>query len=590
MSRDPEIVEIRREALEGLLARTETRLDPEDHALVKRLVESLDNVTRLVRERGTTIARLRRLFGLASSEKTADVLSKPGAGGGSDSPGSSGQDAADRAGAAGAPSPGASDTEAAQVLAGTEGPANKAKGHGRVPASDYPDASHIKVAHESLRPGHACPSCDRGTLYPLKEPARILRIVGQAPLVAVCWDCERIRCSACGEVFTAPAPEEAAGEKHTETAASMMALLRYGAGMPLNRLAHLQRDLATPVPASTQWDIARERSDLVRPVFEELCRQAAQGEVVHNDDTYVRILEFMGKRRAELLRRGELPDPDRTGLFTTAVVSRTHDGKAITLFLTGRKHAGENLGDVLGRRAAGLPPPILMSDALDRNLPKGHAVVESNCLAHGRRHIVDEAANFPAECRYLLEALGKVFQVEDRCRKQGLSPEARLRLHQSESGPIMDDLEKWMTAELDDKRVEPNSGLGQAINYLLKRWDKLTLFLRAPGAPLENNICERALKKAIRHRNNSLFYKTQRGARVGDIWMSLIHTAEINGDNPFHYLTVLQRHTKAVAASPADWLPWNYRDTLADLVAASRPPTSGAGGAALALTPASDPA
>jgi hypothetical protein len=585
MAQAPEIVEIRREVLEGLLVRTETRLDPEDHALVKSLVESLENVTRLVRERGTTIARLRRLFGLASSEKTADVLGKPGAEGGSAPPGPLGQDAADRAAAAGTPPAGSSEAATPSATAGSEGSAKKkAKGHGRVPASDYPDARHIKVAHESLRTGQACPSCDRGTLYPLKEPARILRIVGQAPLVAVCWDCERIRCSACGEVFTAPAPEEANGEKHTETAASMMALLRYGAGLPLNRLAHLQRDLATPVPASTQWEIARARSDLVRPIFEELGRQAAQGDVVHNDDTYVRILEFMGKRRAQLLRKGELPDPDRTGLFTTAIVSRTRDGKPVALFLTGRKHAGENLDDVLRERVAGLPPPILMSDALDRNVPKGHAVVESNCLAHGRRHIVDEALNFPAECRHLLETLGKVFEVEDRCRRQGLSPDERLRLHQSESGPIMDDLEKWMTAELVERRVEPNSGLGQAMNYLLKRWDKLTLFLRVPGAPLENNICERALKKAIRHRNNSLFYKTQRGARVGDIWMSLIHTAEINGENPFHYLTALQRH--AVAVNPAVWLPWNYRDTLAALDAAP-PPTSGAG---TVLTPASGPA
>lgn len=576
MTRDPEIVvEVRREDLEGLLARTKTQLSAEDHALVKGLVESLENVTRLVRERGTTIARLRRLFGLASSEKTADVLGKPGAEGGGAAP--SGQSGGG-AGAGDAASPDPSDAAAAQAAAGPEGgSAKKVKGHGRVPASGYPDANHIKVTHASLRAGEPCPACAKGTLFALKEPARILRIIGQAPLVAVCWDCERIRCSACGGVFTASAPEEARGQKHTETAASMMAILRYGAGMPLNRLAHLQRDLATPVPASTQWGIARERSDLVRPVFEALCRQAAQGEVVHNDDTYVRILEFMGKRRAKLLRRGELPDPDRTGLFTTAVVSRIRNGKTVALFLTGRKHAGENLGDVLRERAAGLPPPILMSDALDRNVPDGHAVVESNCLAHGRRHVVDEAANFPAECRHLLEALGKVFEVDDRCRRQGLSPDERLRLHQSESGPVMDDLAKWMTAALADKRIEPNSGLGQAMTYLLKRWDKLTLFLRVPGAPVENNICERALKKAIRHRNNSLFYKTQRGARVGDIWMSLIHTAEINRQNPFHYLTALQLHAKDVAASPADWLPWNYRDALAALDAEPRPPPSSAG-------------
>jgi transposase len=444
-----------------------------------------------------------------------------------------------------------------------------------VPASNYPDARHIPVRHEHLHAAQGCPACTRGTLYELAEPMRLLRIVGRSPLGADCWDCQRLRCSACGLVFTAKAPPEAQGPKYTESAAAMMVLLRYGTGVPLNRLDHLQRDLRVPVPASTQWDVARERIAEVQPVFEELRRRAAQGEVVHNDDTTARILEFMGRRRAELLAKGELPDPERTGLFTTSIISKTAEGHSIALFSTGRKHAGENLADVLGERDADLPVPILMCDALDRNVPEGHPVIEANCMAHGRRHVVDEVANFPSECAHLLKTLRKVFRVDSRCRAEGLSPEARLAVHQRESGPVLDDLQKWMTALLEGKRIEPNSGLGQALIYLLKRWSKLTLFLRVPGAPLENNICERALKHAIRHRKNSLFYKTQRGACVGDIWMTLIHTATLSGENPFHYLTVLQRHAKAVAERSRDWLPWNYRVTLAALEAG---PRSGHGG------------
>ena len=113
--------------------------------------------------------------------------------------------------------------------------------------------------------------------------------------------------------------------------------------------------------------------------------------------------------------------------------------------------------------------------------------------------------------------------------------------------------------------MEPNSGLGVAYRYMLNRWDKLTLFLRLAGVPLDNNLCERALKKAIRHRRNSLFYRTQRGADVGDMFMSLIHTAELRGENPFLYMTQVLRHAKAVADNPADWLPWTYRATLARL-------------------------
>jgi hypothetical protein len=98
---------------------------------------------------------------------------------------------------------------------------------------------------------------------------------------------------------------------------------------------------------------------------------------------------------------------------------------------------------------------------------------------------------------------------------------------------------------------------------MLKHWERLTLFLRKAGAPLDNNVCERALKKAILHRKNALFYKTQNGARVGDLFMSLIYTCQLNDANPFDYLTVLQQHADQLAASPERWLPWNYRNALA---------------------------
>jgi hypothetical protein len=162
----------------------------------------------------------------------------------------------------------------------------------------------------------------------------------------------------------------------------------------------------------------------------------------------------------------------------------------------------------------------------------------------------------------VLETLGEVYAHDAQARRDGLSPDARLAFHQAHSRPVMEQLQTWLQAQLDDRIVEPNSGLGQAITYLLKYWDRLTLFLRQAGAPLDNSICERALKKAILHRKNSLFYRTENGAAVGDLFMSLIHTAELCGANPFDYLTQLQRHTDVLAHDPAAWMPWNYRKTL----------------------------
>jgi transposase len=122
-----------------------------------------------------------------------------------------------------------------------------------------------------------------------------------------------------------------------------------------------------------------------------------------------------------------------------------------------------------------------------------------------------------------------------------------------------------MEAQLAERKTEPNSGLGKAIRYMLRHWLPLTLFLREPGAPVDNNLVERILKKAILHRRNSLFYKTLNGARVGDLFMSLIHTCELNGANPFDYLTELQRHAEELKQRPSEWMPWNYRETLAQL-------------------------
>jgi len=182
--------------------------------------------------------------------------------------------------------------------------------------------------------------------------------------------------------------------------------------------------------------------------------------------------------------------------------------------------------------------------------------------AHARRRFVQVTPNFPQECRFVLETLGEVYRYDAEAKERGLLPEARLRFHQEHSEPVMKQLHAWFLAQFEEKRVEPNSGLGEAITYCLKHWERLTLFLRQAGAPLDSNIVERALKKCILHRKNSLFYKTENGAEVGDLYMSLIHACELNNANPFDYLTELQKHADELAQNPAAWMPWNYRQTL----------------------------
>jgi hypothetical protein len=300
---------------------------------------------------------------------------------------------------------------------------------------------------------------------------------------------------------------------------------------------------------------------LIAPAYEELIRQAAQGDVVYNDDTTVKILELMGQRAKNTPPSDDEHDPDRTGLFTSGVVA-TLAGIRMALFFSGRQHAGENLSDVLKHRAAELESPMQMCDGLARNLPQELDTILANCLAHGRRNFVELYDRFPEECRHVIKAF-KVIYHNDKVACEGEMPaEARLAYHQTQSKPTMDDLQAWLQRQLDEKLVEPNSALGEAINYLLNRWEPLTLFLRKSGAPLDNNICERALKKAILHRKNSMFYKTRNGAHVGDMYMSLIYTCELSGANAFDYLNQLQLGAADAAKYPDRWLPWNYRDNV----------------------------
>lgn len=321
-------------------------------------------------------------------------------------------------------------------------------GHGRNGAAAFAGAIRVSIPHATLQPGHACLECGQGKVYRQKDPATLVRIVGRAPLQTTVFEMDRLRCNACGQVFTAVAPEAAGGDKYDATAVAMIALLKYGTGVPFKRLEKLEGQLAMPLPAATQWELMAATAKLLWYVLEELIRQAAQGSILHNDDTGMRVLRIIREAGDK-----------RTGIFTSGIVALVGIHK-IALFFTGTKHAGENIVEVLKRRAQELPAPIQMCDALARNAPKppGVRTLLANCLAHGRRQIVEVAENFPEQCRYVLEILGGVYR---------------------------------------------------------------------------------------------------------DLFMSLIHTCELNGANPFHYLTELLRHAEELTQKPSLWMPWNYRETLA---------------------------
>ncbi|MCP5516539.1 MAG: IS66 family transposase [Verrucomicrobiales bacterium] len=505
------------EQREAFLAAIRPLLPPEQFEFVQAMVEAFPQIKQLLEGKNLSIARLRQVLFGAATEKTATVCP---------------------------PAPSASNPKGQ----------GKRRGHGRRPARAYTGARRQTVRHPRLRPGDQCPECGKGRLRRQPQPAPVVRVEAQPPFPATVFEKEVLRCNLCGKTFTAPTPPEAGESKYAPEVGVLVSLLRYGSGMPHYRLEKLQASLGVPLPAATQWERVAEVARLVQPVGDHLKWLAAQAPGVHNDDTPMRVGQLRQQIQSETA-------PERTGIFTTGILASFSE-HPIALFFTGRQHAGENLEDILSQRAEGLPPPWQMADGLSRNRPKSAPTLEGCCLSHGRRGLVQVADDFPEEVRRGLESVRAIYRFEALAKQQRLDPVARLRFHQTHSQPLMEALKAWLDEQIEGHRVEPNSTLGEAIGFMRRHWGPLTLFLREPGAPLDNNLCEQILKMAILHRKNSLSFKTQHGAQVGDLFMSLIQTCRLNRVNPWDYLMALVRHPDQVRANPEQWLPWNYQDAL----------------------------
>jgi len=355
MSKEPTIIELEMDELQEILRRAEAKqFNDKDYETTRTVFQSYVHLLDLLKSKNISIRRLQKMLFGATTEKTEAVT---GDGTDSEAGPSDDEDAA-------TDSPEETGSETAPQH---DSPAS-GKGHGRNGADAYHGAEKIEVPHESLQPGDACPDCTQGTVYEVSRPGVLVRITGQAPVQAKVYRLQKLRCNLCGKVFTAGAPEGVGSQKYDATAGSMIALLKYGSGLPFNRMQGLQGAPGIPLPASTQWDIVNAWAKHLQPVHAELIRQAAGGDVLYNDDTTIKILELMGKRAQQrALAEGSVQrggqEKQRTGLFTSGVVS-TSEGRRIALFFSGRKHAGENLKDVLVQRAADLAPPIQMCDAL----------------------------------------------------------------------------------------------------------------------------------------------------------------------------------------------------------------------------------
>jgi len=423
--------------IEALIARLEDgQLGAEERRLIGRLLRLLLTLICVVEQKNTSISRLKRmLFGPGSDKRTVAVRVAP--------PNASSNDA-----------PVAADELSASTTpetTPTEGQARR-RGHGRQSAAAYTGARRVVCADSALVPGDRCPSrpC-RGHLYDTKAPAVFIRLEGRPVIAATRYEQQVLRCSACAERFTAPLPEGVPAEKYDPTADVALALYKYGAGVPFYRQARLQEMIGVPVPESVQYERCAVVAGCVRPVYEEMVRRAACADLLYTDDTRVVILDLLKENK-------QLAASQRRGVQTTGIVARA-GARHIALYVSGRRHAGENLAELIRKRPPDLSPPIQMSDALSANWAGDFERIVAKCLAHARRQFVELEAGFPPECMRVLDALAEVYRHDAEAK--GMRDQERLAFHQAQSGQVMERLREWI-AEQFVERVVVQSGDAKA--------------------------------------------------------------------------------------------------------------------------------
>lgn len=528
-----EFTDIDGEELDGLIQRVQEAtehnlaLSPQDCQVLLKALKTLAALQERLSDNDITLHKLRKLVGMVRSSETMDTL------------------------------------------LGQGGKTNKKRGQKRpkprntklgVPVK--PKVTQHKL--DGLSKGDLCPECQQGKLYKY-EPATMLRISGQSPFVPEQHVMERLRCNACGQYFTAKLPSEVVedgepGQKYGYSARSLMALHKFFAGAPYYRQESIQALMGVKLTASTVFDQTELVANSLQPVYKVLAQNAANAVHYYLDDTGNRILDQVPVEKPQ---RNSDKHRLRSGVYSSGLVASLADGHNIVLYQTNIGHAGEFIDETLSQRGSCHPPPLLMSDALSSNRPSlGYEVQHCLCNSHGRRQFAEVLNQFPEEVEQVLKWYGEIWRYDDEARELRLNAERRLAWHEKHSLPVMKQIRDWGEAELANGNVEENSGLGKAVSYFNKHYEGLTAFCRIEGAQLDNNRAEQALKLVARNRKNAMFHKTQAGASIADVVMSMIATSAEAGINVLDYFNTLQRLQSEVRAAPERFLPWNYQSHI----------------------------
>ena len=445
------------------------------------------------------------------------------------------------------------------------------KTNGRNGRDDYPGAKTQKVDHQCYKDGDTCPECGRAQLRE-GEPAVAYEWQGHAPLTLKVYLLQRFLCNWCRASFTASLPDEAqvktvddsddeAADKSRRCNANagantIVAMMRYVYGVPNYRLATIQGRRGLPLPESTQWHMIHQVYLAGIHIFDRMIHHSAGGDLFKNDETPMAVSDLV------LMLKASFSKAKRKSTRTSVILSRTSEA-TIVLYFTGTALAGENLAWILDHRDPDDPTPKLMCDASKNNLcGVNDEIIVGNCWDHLRRKFYELWERGDDRISQVLSWIGKVYVVDAIAKTQELSDLDRLQLHQKKSEPWVAKIKQWL--DKAPEHVEENEALGDVVSYANRHWTEFTSFLRVAGMPLANIETEHAVRSPFaRHRKASGRYKTEHGALVGDIIMSLAATCEKVGEDAHHYLCAIQENRSNVYQEPDAWMPWNYRQTLA---------------------------
>lgn len=472
-------------------------------------------------------------------------------------------------GVGGSSSPGSSSRAEDQTGAGK----SKRKGHGRHGAGAFVNAKHIFHALLTGVIGAVCEACGIGRMSPYRDKL-IVRVKGQPLFDAAIHHFEQVRCRLCGAITTADgmAAVTAGGFgssyiTYDWSACAMLVVMHYFAGVPFKRLESLQAGWGIPMPDANQWTVADGSADLLLPLYKALEKHGVNNATaLRIDDTGSMVIDVRREIRAEvaaLEALGSSTNDVRTGINATGVYLETEQGKVL-LFFTGRHHAGEIIDRILAHRHAAQNKLVKVSDAASKNFSHGHhdELEEAVCNAHAYLKFRAVKDRHPEEYGLAGEVYDKVFDNDDVAEARGMSPHERMRYHREHSLPELKRLKNMCRDKLESKLVEPNAPLWEPLTFIINQWDRLTKFCEVPSVPLDTNVVEQMLIIPVRYLAASFNYKTQNGAEVGDLHMSLIATANANGVEPVAYLTECLDNHEDLAERPEHYLPWVYRARL----------------------------